>query len=105
MMYILSLTFHCPESILKEWENYINETLVLMTENLMDVEKYILSDVESDMISEGKNYNLLLVFESDDMRSQFVDSELENIRERIFSQFGDSIMIFKTFLNMKKARF
>jgi hypothetical protein len=36
-MSILSITFHCTKNNLEEWENYIDETLVLMTENLMDV--------------------------------------------------------------------
>ncbi|WP_313001518.1 hypothetical protein [Chryseobacterium gleum] len=42
-MSVLSITFHCTKDRLEEWENYIDETLVLMTENLMDVSKYILS--------------------------------------------------------------
>ena len=62
-MSILSLTFHCVAERLTEWEDYFNNTVSEMVENLMDVEKYILSEVESDMIQEGKNYNLLMVFE------------------------------------------
>ncbi|WP_326983710.1 DUF4286 family protein [Chryseobacterium sp. MYb264] len=103
-MSVLSITFHCTKNNLEEWENYIDETLVLMTENLMDVNKYILSEVHSDYIDEGKNYNLLLIFDNDELREDFVKSELENIAERVEKQFGQEVMIFNTFLNPKKSR-
>ncbi|AKK74316.1 hypothetical protein HX13_10000 [Chryseobacterium sp. P1-3] len=103
-MSVLSITFHCTKDNLEEWENYIDETLVLMTENLMDVNKYILSDVHSDYIEEGKNYNLLLMFDNDELREDFVKSELLNISERIEKKFGQEVMIFNTFLNPKKSR-
>lgn len=103
-MSVLSITFHCTKNNLEEWENYIDETLVLMTENLLDVNKYILSEVHSDFIDEGKNYNLLLIFDNDELREDFVKSELENISERVEKQFGQEVMIFNTFLNPKKSR-
>ncbi|MBU3048869.1 DUF4286 family protein, partial [Chryseobacterium indologenes] len=80
------------------------ETLVLMTENLMDVNKYILSEVHSDYIDEGKNYNLLLVFDNDELRNDFLESELKNIAERIEAQFGQEVLIFDTLLNPKKSK-
>lgn len=104
-MSILSLTFHTTESALKEWENYTQNELQLLVENLMDVEKYILSDVHTDMITEGRNTNLLLVFNDEEMRSQFLENELVNITERIEAKFADSVMIFSTFLNPLKCRF
>lgn len=104
-MSILSLTFHTTESALKEWENYTQNELQLLVENLMDVEKYILSDVHTDMITEGKNTNLLLVFNDEEMRSQFLENELVNITERVEAKFADSVMIFSTFLNPLKSRF
>lgn len=104
-MSVLSITFHCTKNNLEEWENYIDETLVLMTENLIDVNKYILSEVHSDYIEEGKNYNLLLVFDNDDLREDFIKSELQNIAERVEAKFGQEIMIFNTLLNPKKTRF
>ena len=103
-MSILSLTFHCTENQLEAWEKYVDETLSVMTENLMDVERYILSEVESDMIGEGKNFNLLLVFENEELRRQFLENELLNIQERVEAKFGENVMIFKTFLNPKKTR-
>jgi hypothetical protein len=103
-MSLLSLTFHCTKNNLEEWENYMNDTLVLMTENLMDVNQYILSEVHSDYIDEGKNYNLLLIFENDGFREDFVKSELENIAERIEMKFGQEVMIFNTLLNPRKSR-
>lgn len=103
-MSVLSITFHCTKDNLSEWENYIDETLVLMTENLIDVNKYILSEVHSDYIEEGKNYNLLLIFDNDELREDFIKSELLNISERIEKKFGQEVMIFNTFLNPKKSR-
>jgi hypothetical protein len=103
-MSLLSLTFHCTKNNLEEWENYMNDTLVLMTENLMDVNQYILSEVHSDYIDEGKNYNLLLIFDNDGFREDFVKSELENIAERIEMKFGQEVMIFNTLLNPRKSR-
>lgn len=103
-MSILSITFHCTKNNLEKWENYMDETLVLMTENLMDVNQYILSEVHSDYIEEGKNYNLLLIFDNDELREDFIKSEMENIAERIDAKFGQEVMIFNTFLNPKKSR-
>ncbi|WP_228447784.1 DUF4286 family protein [Chryseobacterium sp. KBW03] len=103
-MSVLSITFHCTKDNLEEWENYIDETLVLMTENLMDVDKYILSEVHSDFIEDGKNYNLLLIFDNNGLREDFIKSELLNISEIIDKKFGQEVMIFNTFLNPKKTR-
>ena len=101
-MSVLSITFHCINSSIDEWENYVDETLVLMTENLLDVDKYILSEVHSDFIDEGKNYNLLLIFDNEEKRTDFMESELLNISERIETKFGQDVMIFNTSLNPKK---
>ncbi|MBM7419821.1 MULTISPECIES: DUF4286 family protein [Chryseobacterium] len=101
-MSVLSITFHCINSSIDEWENYVDETLVLMAENLLDVDKYILSEVHSDFIDEGKNYNLLLIFDNEEKRTEFMESELLNISERIETKFGQDVMIFNTSLNPKK---
>ena len=103
-MSVLSITFHCTKNKIEEWENYVDDTLVLMTENLMDVEKYILSEVHSDFIEDGKNYNLLLIFDNEEKRTEFMESELLNISERIEKKFGQEVMIFNTFLNPKKKK-
>lgn len=103
-MSVLSITFHCTKDNIGEWENYVDDTLVLMTENLMDVEKYILSEVHSDFIEDGKNYNLLLIFDNEEKRSEFIESELVNISERVENKFGQDVMIFTTSLNPKKKR-
>ncbi len=104
-MSILSLTFHTPADLVASWDEYIKTDLENMVENLMDVEKYILSEVESDMISEGKNTNLLLIFDDIEKRQEFVDIEFKNITERIEAKFGQEVMVFETFLNQKKNRF
>ncbi len=103
-MSVLSITFHCPQSYLEAWETYVNETLGLMAENLMEVDQYILSEVHTEMLSEGKNYNLLLIFANDDLRTQFLENEMLNIEERVQAKFGENVMIFPTFLNPIKSR-
>ncbi|MDQ0476461.1 MULTISPECIES: DUF4286 family protein [Chryseobacterium] len=104
-MSVLSITFHTTETISKEWDHYLENNLHQMVENLIDAEKYILSEVETEMISEGKNTNLLLIFENEEKRQDFVEIELINITDRILKEFGQNVMIFKTYLNPKKSRF
>lgn len=101
-MSVLSLTFHSTSNISSSWDRYTENTLFEMIENLMDVENYILSDVESEMINEGKNTNLLLMFDNTEKRQEFIDIELKNITERIEDQFGDEVMVFATLLNPKQ---
>ncbi|MCU7613756.1 DUF4286 family protein [Chryseobacterium sp. GMJ5] len=104
-MSVLSITFHCTKNNIDEWENYVDENLIMMAENLIDVNQYMLSEVHSDYIEDGKNYNLLLIFDNDEKRFEFVESELVNISERVEKKFGEGVMIFNTFLNPKKTRF
>ncbi len=104
MTSVLSLTFHCPEHRLKEWENYVRESLTVLADNLMDPDQYYLSEVYTDMINEGKNYNLLLIFGNETLRTDFLESELMNIEERIAAKFGADVMIFQTLLNPVKIR-
>jgi len=104
-MSVLSITFHTVESELSNWEQYVDTELIELVENLYDVEKYILSQVETEMLTEGKNTNLLLVFENDAKRQEFTETELLNISEIIGNQFGETVMIFITQLNTKKSRF
>ena len=104
-MSVLSITFHTVESELSNWEQYVDTELIKLVENLYNVEKYILSEVETEMLTEGKNTNLLLVFENDAKRQEFTETELLNISERIGNRFGEKVMIFITQLNTKKSRF
>lgn len=104
-MSVVSLTFHTEESALPEWDIYVHEELALMVDNLMDAEKYILSEVDSEMLNEGKNTNLFLVFDNDKIRSQFLENEFVNIAERVEQKFGTKVLIFKTLINPMKSRF
>ncbi len=103
-MSVLSITFHTVESELSNWEQYVDTELIELVENLYDVEKYILSQVETEMLTEGKNTNLLLIFDNDQKRKEFTETELLNISERIAANFGETVMIFITELNTKKSR-
>ncbi|SHJ93235.1 DUF4286 family protein [Epilithonimonas mollis] len=104
-MSILSITFHTTENRIQDWDEYMENELHQMIENLIDVDKYVLSDVYSEMINEGKNTNLFLWFDSDRLRNEFMENEMLNIEEIILQKFGSEVMIFPTFLDPKKKRF
>ena len=104
-MSILSITFHTAESQLQTWEQYLENELMTLVENFIYVEKYILSEVNTEMLTEGKNTNLILIFESDEKRQEFTETELYNLSEIIARKFGENVTIFKTELNVKKSRF
>ncbi|KIA83930.1 hypothetical protein OA84_09275 [Kaistella solincola] len=104
-MSLLSVTFHSTADIQDQWSDYLTTELHQMVENLLDVKKYILSEVESDMVSEGQNTNLLLMFSDAEKRQDFVEIELTNITEIIEKKFADQVMVFVTFLNPSKTRF
>lgn len=104
-MSILSVTFHTVESQLDNWNNFVQTELVQTIDNLQNVEKYILSEVETEMLTEGKNTNLLLVFENQQKREEFLTTELQSISERIALKFGENVMVFITNLNPLKQSF
>jgi hypothetical protein len=101
-MSILSITFHTTENKIQEWDLYLENELHQMVENLMDVDRYILSEVYSEMLNEGKNTNLFLWFDNDELRNQFMESELVNIEERIVSGICNG---FSDIPESKKKRF
>ena len=98
-MSVLSVTFHTIESQLQNWSGFVNKDLIKIIENLYDADKYILSEVETEMLTEGKNTNLLIIFENQQKREEFLSIELVNISERIAQKFGENVMIFVTKLN------
>lgn len=98
-MSVLSVTFHTIESELQNWSNFVKTDLIKIIENLYDADKYILSEVETEMLTEGKNTNLLIIFENQQKREEFLSIELVNISERIAQKFGENVMIFVTKLN------
>ncbi|WP_027377950.1 DUF4286 family protein [Kaistella palustris] len=103
-MTVVSLTFHTLNHRQEEWENYLHTEFPQMIENLFDVDKYMLADVESEMIAEGKNTNLLLFFDSVDRRDDFLGIELKNISERLEQKFGEDVMLFRTLLHPRNSR-
>lgn len=103
-MTVISLTFHATADVENEWQIYLKENLFLLVENLFDVEKYMIAGVNSDMIAEGSNTNVLLFFANEEKREDFLGIELQNITEHIESRFGQEIMIFTTLLDPKKLK-
>ena len=98
-MSVLSVTFHTIESELKNWNNFLQTDLKELIEKPNKIEKFILSEVETEMLTEGKNTNLLIIFENQQKREEFLNKELVNISEKITQNFGENVMIFVTNLN------
>lgn len=103
-MSLLSITFHTIEEQITAWENYTEKHLYNIIETFSGVQKYIFSDVVTEMLSEGKNTNLFLEFSDEASRERFMTSELPFLHENITQKFGDTVMIFITPLNIKKSR-
>ena len=51
------------------------------------------------MLSEGKNTNLLIFFSNQEDRFLFLEQIFPHFSKKIITNFGDKILIFKTFLN------
>ena len=96
-MAILSITFHTEEHKINAWNSFLEEELLTIIKNFS--RKYIISEVESEMLSEGKNTNVLLFFDNQSDRIYFLENELPHISNKIFDKFSESVLIFNTFLN------
>lgn len=103
-MSVISITFHTVESENQQWDFFIENDLPQLIDNLFEVEKYILSEVDSEMIMEGKNTNVLLVFQDEEKREDFRQIELQNITEIVEKKFGENVMVFTTLLNPLKIK-
>lgn len=98
-MAILSITFHIEEQKVAEWEQFL--TNEILPEIKAWQRKFILSEVETEMLSEGKNTNLLLFFTTSEERIDFLEQTFPPLSQKIITKFQDKILIFKTFLNSK----
>lgn len=103
-MSVISITFHTVESENQKWDLFVENELPQLVDNLFEVEKYILSEVASEMIMEGKNTNLLLVFQDEEKREDFRQIELKNISKIVEKKFGENVMVFTTLLNPLKIK-
>lgn len=103
-MSVISITFHTVESENQQWDFFIENDLPQLIDNLFEVEKYILSEVDSEMIMEGKNTNVLLLFQDEEKREDFRQIELQNITEIVEKKFGENVMVFTTLLNPLKIK-
>lgn len=94
---ILSVTFHAENSVILDWEKYMNQILVPYTKKY--AQKYIFSHVKTEMLSEGKNYNLLLWFSENEEKNSFMETHLQKMSEEISHRFLGKVMVFVTELN------
>ncbi|MBT0550190.1 DUF4286 family protein [Riemerella anatipestifer] len=98
-MSILSLTFHCEQGSISEWKTYFKESIINYYKETPDLKHYIASEVETERLQEGTNFNLLLIFETTEDRTIFIKNELPNITMEIETRFGDRVLVFATLLN------
>ena len=86
-MAILSITFHTEEHKINDWNSFLEEELLEIIKNFS--RKYIISEVESEMLSEGKNTNVLLFFDNQSDRIYFLENELPHISNKIFEEIKE----------------
>lgn len=98
-MKILSLTFHSIETILPHWKLFFSSELTHYIEGMKDIGRLIFSEVETEILNEGKNYNVLLFFENEISRNSFLTDEFPKLEDYIFKHFGNDVMVFKTYIN------
>lgn len=104
-MNILSVTFHVTDNQIKNWNQFLQSDLIYQIDKMTDVEKFILSEVETDLLTEGKNYNFLLIFENQQKKDNFINNFLVGISQLIALRFGENVMVFATHLNPLKIKF
>ncbi|MDO4763103.1 MAG: DUF4286 family protein [Flavobacteriaceae bacterium] len=100
-MTLLSITFHTDEHRIEEWENFVENELIHEINKFNT--KYMLSEVDSEMLSEGKNTNLLLFFENQNEINDFIEKTFSKVSQKILEQFQESVLIFKTLLKNVKT--
>ncbi|MCO7318902.1 DUF4286 family protein [Riemerella anatipestifer] len=98
-MSILSLTFHCEQGSISEWKTYFKDGIINYHKETLNLKHYIASEVETDRLQEGTNFNLLLIFETIEDRTIFIKNELPNITTEVEKIFSDRVLIFATLLN------
>ncbi|SDE09618.1 DUF4286 family protein [Riemerella columbipharyngis] len=99
-MSLLSVTFHCENNALPKWEAYMSGEMISRVEKWGH--SYIISEVETEMLQEGKNFNILLDFKSPIERESFLNDYFADFAESIKETFSDKVMIFVTILNSKR---
>lgn len=96
-MAIISITFHTEESRIPEWNEYVKKELIPNIKNLN--KRYLLSEVETEMLSEGKNTNLLIFCNNQEDRILFLEQTFPYFSQNVLERFQESVLIFKSFLN------
>ena len=84
-MAILSITFHIEETELLKWNKYLKSVLIYDLKNIN--KKYLLTEVESEMLSEGKNTNLLIFFSNQEDRFLFLEQIFPHFSKKIITNF------------------
>ncbi|PIE50657.1 MAG: hypothetical protein CSA38_02505 [Flavobacteriales bacterium] len=102
-MTALSITFHCTAPQLENWEKYLHNEFLSNIKKMEHIQRYIFSEVYSEMIEEGKNYNLLVLFDNEENRAIFMEEKLGLMAGKITDIFANEVMIFPTLLNPIKS--
>lgn len=99
-MNLLSVAFHIEAKALPKWQRFISENWPDLITKLAYFDRYIFSEVESPLIEEGSNYNLLIVFDHQAHKTLFLQQEMAKVVSEIQQHFnGDEVVIFHTSLH------
>lgn len=96
-MYLLSITFHVPYNLAESWGNF-RKNILRTWIDLQEI-PYHLTEIESEMVTEGKNTNLILFFENSESRELFFEKKIIKIESTVEGQFSDQVMLFVSKLN------
>jgi hypothetical protein len=104
-MSALSITFHFTEAKIHEWNNNLLHSLESLIKDSLHIKNFIISEVHTEYLNEGKNYNVLLFFDDLSERENFMGGQLASLDQEIEQQFGNEIMLFVTPLNKISSSF
>ncbi|RQP14936.1 MAG: DUF4286 family protein [Chryseobacterium sp.] len=105
-MSILSITFHVENQTRPRWDSFLEAELPQLIDRLPNVERFIFSAVDSEMLNEGSNFNLLLIFDDERARQDFREDALDDLVSEVEKRFGQTeVMTFVTQLNRLLHRF
>lgn len=98
-MAILSVSFHATPEKIEDWKVYLQGSVMPWAKNFCGEKRVLLSEIETEVVAEGKNYNLLLFFDNATLRNHFFDEKIALLIKDITATFGNEVVVFPSKLN------
>lgn len=95
-----SLTLHYTPEISEKWKEFRGAAFRKHIESLTGCTEYFCSEIITDMAQDGGSDSLLLGFDSAEALSDFKETELYLLEEKLQHLFGTNLLLFKTHLNL-----